>query len=313
MKLIENANLNAFFPDGKALINMMDFFIPDRNYGFYERLVISEDTGLPVEKELTRLITDRQLAAQTLKNETEAALEDELSRNPAQVNKRRLKRFYYHKDLFSVSIPPMIDIKLKLRSVDTEKYTALFNVVVDRFDLSTSIFSRYTLTAGQKDSKWKQAQVQMVDDEIKYTQGFRNIVSQYTVDEAEFAFILLNDLENIVVEEVSRSRVGPLYFRGTKIPEGLEHIFSKHPDAFILSLPTDRASIHLQEDKNLDPLAVMYRDVLEPGARELRDRKAKQTGYHVFKDRKFVCTNGVLEDFRQFLKDRGAKCVVYGI
>jgi hypothetical protein len=313
IRLVEGGRLNAFFPDPGRLKRMLEFFIPGKNYGFYDKLVISEDTGLPVEKEVSRLITDRQLAEKTLTTETELSLKNELARNPAPVNERRLRRFYYHRDLFSVEIPQILDISLKLRSVDTEQYTAYFNIVIDRYDAPTSTFARYTLTAGQQDSRWKQSQVVMVGDDLKYTQNFRNLISKYTVDESEFAFILLNDLEHVVVEEVGRSRVGPLYFRGVNTPKGMEPLFEKHPDAFILSLPTDRASINLEEDKNLDPLSIMYRDILEPAARELRDRKALQTGYHVYKERKFVCSANILADFRSFLKSNGAKCVVYGV
>lgn len=312
-RLIEGARLNKYFPDPSSLNNLLHFLVPENNQGFYNKLLINRETGMPIEKEISKIITDKQLSEKTLKSQSEECLQREYDENPVPVNERRLRRFRYHKDLAAKEIPQMFKIEMKLRSVDTEKYVAFFNVVLDRFDMSTSLFSRYTLVVGQKDPQWSKPNVILVGEELKYTKDFRYQLSRYTVDEAEFAFILLNDLKHVVVEEVQRCRIGPLYFRGVNIPKGMEEIFEKHPDTFILSLPTDRASIHIKEDRNDDPLSQMYRDALEPEARELRDIKARQTGYHVYKERKFVCTRNAIKDFREFLKRRGGRCVVYGI
>jgi len=261
-RLIDGARLNKFFPDPVKVTNFFNFLIPENNYGFYDKIHINRDTGFPIEKDVSRVIVDKRTSGKTLKEDTEEELEARYKKNRSPVNDRRLRRYRYHRDLASRDIQPLFDIEMKLRMVDTEKYTAFFN---------------------------------------------------NTIDESEFAFILLNDLEHVVVEEVQRCRIGPLYFRGLNIPGGMEEIFEKHPGAFILSLPTDRASIHIKKDKNNDPLTQMYRDALDPGARELRDQKAEMTGYCVYKERKFVCTKNVLTDFRKFLKERNARCVVRGV
>lgn len=311
-RLLSGARLNKFFPPHQQMINLLHFMIPKNNRGFYNKLRINRDTGFPVEKEISRVITDWQISGKTLKENTEMELEERYGQNPVEVNERRLRRFRYHRDLSQKKILNMFRLEMALRSLDTEKYIAFFNVTLDRFDASTSLFSRYTMVVGQEDPQWGRSQVLLNGDDLKYTKNFRNLMSKYTIDEAEFAFVLLNDLKHVVVEEVQRCRIGPLYFKGVRIPKGMDEIFKKHPDAFILSLPTDRASLHIKEDKNNDPLTIMYRDALEPDARELRDEKAKQIGYSVYKERKFVCSRKAVSDFRKFLKKRGARCVVYG-
>jgi hypothetical protein len=55
----------------------------------------------------------------------------------------------------------------------------------------------------------------------------------------------------------------------------------------------------------------MYRDCLEPGAKEAAERKACLAGYHVSKDRKFVCTPEVEGELRAFLAARGVKSIIY--
>ena len=311
-RLVRGGRTNKYFPDGAAFCNMLDFYLPENNHGMYDTLEINLDTGLPSEKEVTRLVTDRQIAPKTMKEDPEAKLRQRATSTPSQVNVRRLNRYLYHKELLDTPILPLMDLKLKLRSVDTDQYIAYFNVEVLRLDVADSLFAKYTLVAGQSDSRWKQ-QVHVAGDELKYTGKFRNLISRYSVDEAEFTFILLNELEDVAVEEVQRCRLGPLYFRGARIPVGMEALFKAHPDAFILSLPTDRVSIHIKEDANNDPLSGLYRETLDPEDKKMMDEKAKDMDYNVYKERKFVCTRSVLRDFRKFLKERKARCVVYGV
>ncbi len=311
-KMLKAGRASKFFPDAASFCNMLDLYLPSGNHFMYDTLEINLNTGLPSEREVTRLVTDRQIAPKTLKEDPEEKLRQRVRNTPSEVNMRRLNRYLYHKALITTRILPLMDLQLKLRTVDTDKYIAFFNVEVVRFDVADSIFAKYTLVAGQHDTRWRQ-QVHLSGDDLRYTGKFRNLISRYSVDEAEFAFILLNDLEDITVEEVQRCRIGPLYFKGSRIPRGLEELFLDHPEAFILSLPTDRVSINISEDVNNDPLTGFYRDILAPEERLALEKKAEQMQYHVYKERKFVCTRSVLKDFRQFLRDRGARCVVYGV
>lgn len=311
-RLIGGGRTSKFFPDAAAICNMMSFYLTENCHGLYDSLEINRDTGFPSEKEITRIVTDLQLAPRTLAEDPESVLRERAQKTPSDVNTRRLGRHLYHKALMERPLPSLLSLRLQLRSLDTEKYIAFFNAELDKFDPSGSLFTRYTLVVGQHDSRWNQ-QVLLQGDDIKLTRNFRNLISRYTADEAEFAFVLLNDLPDVTVEEVQRCRIGPVYFRGVRIPEGMEPLFQAHPQGFILSLPTDRASISQKEDVNNDPLASLYRDTLGPDEKKTRDAKAAQMGYRVFKERKLICTRPMLEPLRKFLKDRGARCVVYGV
>jgi hypothetical protein len=312
-KLIKGGKTSKFYPDITRICNLFYFLVPENNYNLYDSIEINQDTGLPTEKDITRVVVDRNLAPDVISKDSLQELEKNVKNRGIEADVRRLNRWLYHNDILKYPLPAPLDLILKLRMIDTDKYTAFFNAEVERFDLASEMFAKYTLVVGQKDIRWKSPSVQVVGDDLKYTEKFRNTLSECTVNEAEFAFILLNDLPAVVIEEVQRCRIGPLYFNGVRIPEGMEEIFDKHLDTFILSLPSDRASIHIKEDRNNDPLVQLYRDTLTPENRELRDEKAEVTGYHVFKERKFVCTRNALNDFRKFLAERSAKCVVYGV
>ncbi|MFP4498495.1 MAG: hypothetical protein ACLFQV_09825, partial [Vulcanimicrobiota bacterium] len=313
-KLIRGGRVNKYYPDPAALSNLFDFMKPSRNHGFYNELILNFETGLPNEKNVTKIIVDSDIAPKTVKEDTEEGLKNKVETDANEVNIRRLNRYLYHKALLENPVPCLMNVKLKLRTVDTEEYIAFFNAEIDRFDMTTNMFTRYTLVVGQSNPSWLGRQeVQVINDQLKYTQNFRNLLSKYTTNESEFSFIALNDLEDVRVEEVQRCQIGPLYFKGVRIPEGMEEIFEKHPDAFVLSFPMDRTSVHLSEDKNNDPLVKMYRDVLPPAAQAQRDKKAEELGYKVYKERKFAVTRKALRDFRAFLKKYNARCVVYGV
>jgi hypothetical protein len=312
-KLIRGGRPSKFYPDIGQLCSLFHFLIPENNYNTFDSIEINYDTGLPTEKTVTGIMVDRKLAPKVISEDCIENLRKQAENRGSEADIRRLNRYFYYRDIMNHSLPLPIDVRLKLRTIDTARYTAFFNAEIERFDLVSEMFAKYTLVVGQKDLCWKSSQVHLDGDNLRFTEKFRNLLSECTVNEAEFAFILLNDLPAVTIEEVQRCRIGPLYFKGVKIPEGMQEIFDKHPDTFILSLPSDRASIHIKEDCNNDPLVRMYRDTLSPESRAIRDEKAEITGYHVFKERKFVCTGNALNDFRKFLAKHSAKCVVYGI
>jgi hypothetical protein len=207
-----------------------------------------------------------------------------------------------------------------LRQVDDIKRVTYFTTIFERYDPGEGVFVRYTIQLAQHHARWSKAQIELQGDDLEYTQAFRNVISRYSSDEAEFAFILLSDLPNISVQEVVRARVGPLWYDGVQMPAEIEALMAKHPGNFILNLPSERVNApsdkvasSVREDKNCDPFARFYRDSLVPEVRPLAEARAEKLGYHVFKERKFCCTRGIELPFKEFLHKHGHRCVIYRV
>ena len=311
--MLNAARLNKFFPDPSLLLNMVSFLSPSRSHGLYDALEINVSTGLPSEREVVRIITDKELGLKQLKEATREELEEAFRSNPSEVNRRRLSRYRYYKDLAGAAVPQLFAIDMKLRSIEVKKNTAHFTVVLDRFDASENLFVRYTILLRQTDSRWTRAQIELSGDDFTYTENFRNAIAKCTSSESEFAFVPLNDLRNVAVEEVMRARIGPLYLSGVQCPKGIDRLLEEAPGSFILSLPTDRTSVSIREDRNNDPFSMLYRDFLSEEAREVHAEKARVLNYHVYKDRKFICTRNIEELLRTFLKNINARNVVIAI
>lgn len=312
-RLAPRGRLNQYFPEAPALARLFDFFRPGSCHGLYDRLLIDKETGLPVESEYGRIWSDRDLASKILAEATTDELERAASELPTAVNLRRLARARYMAELSTAALPPASRLDLRLKWVDEKARVAHFITVYDRYDLSDNLFVRYAIHLRQRDSRWSRQQVELRGDDLQCTDNFRNAIAKFSADESEFAFILINDLRNIAVDEVSRGRVGPFWFKGMNAPPGLDAILGGKEGAYILSFPLDRTALSIRADWNNDPFSRLYRDCLDEGARSLVERKAKDAGYHVMKDRKFACTANVETELRGWLAARGVKSIVYAV
>lgn len=311
---MRGGRLNKFYPDPEGLDSLYKAMgdLPEEE----PSLLISLKTGMPGEKEISKIIADKELAPRILK----AASPEELQKRGDAASLRMLKKHAYFTFLDQSRIPRRTHLEMWLRQVDENKRIAYFTTIFERFDPTEGVFVRYTIQLAQQHARWSKAQVELQGDDLQYTQGFRNVISRYSSDEAEFAFILLSDLPNIEVQEVVRGRVGPMWFDGVLMPPEIEDLMKKHPGNFILNLPSERvnapsekAASSVREDKNCDPFARFYRESLSPEVRGLADARAEKLGYHVFKERKFCCTRGIETPFKQLLARHGHKCVIYRV
>ncbi len=310
-RLLQTGRLNRFFPDAARLEALMGFLAPSGRVGAYPGLEVNLRTGLPAEPAVGRVLSERDVSAKFLAGVHLAALAGKTDPSPAE--QHLLDQARFHQRLQQASLPGWIRLDLALRRIETDKRRAFFTTVFDRFDASEELFVRYTVQLYQHHGRWARPLVDLQGDDLEATGPFRTVISRYHSDEAEFAFVLLSELPAITVEEVVRCRVGPLWFEGVEMPPEVAELLAAHPGSFILHFPTDRAGLTVREDGNRDPFSVLWRQVLQPEARELAERKARELGYHVHKDRKFACTRAVVGPFSEWLKARGARCVVYPV
>lgn len=301
--LIEAARLNHFYPDPRRLRNVYEAMLPT---SVRPTLKIDPRTGMPAESEVSRVFTDARLACEAVEPAPPGAQQSAAAQ-------RVRARQSYHAYLRAHPPGEPTSLALKLRRVEGDEKKASFTVVFDRFDLAEAVFTRYTIQLAQVSDNWKRQQVELVGDDLSYTANFRNAISRFTSDEAEFAFLLLSDLPNVEVHEVVRGRVGPMFVRGAEMPPDFAGLITDD-DAAILHLPLDRAGIDVTRDGCGDPLAVLYRDFLRQTAgaenADPVEQRARQLGYHVWKERKLCCTLDVAEPLSRVLEARGGRCVV---
>lgn len=301
--LIQTARLNQFYPDPRRLLNVYGAMRPTL---LNPQLSIDPRTGLPTEKEVSRVFTDATLASTTPEAPPPATDDSAAARRVAE-------RHAYHARLRSHPPGESTHLALKLRRVDETRQTASFTVVFDRFDLAEAVFTRYTIGLEQTSDNWKRQQVELVGDDLAYTANFRNVISRFTSHESEFAFMLLSDLPNVAVRDVVRGRVGPLYTRGVEMPPDFAALLTDDDEA-ILHLPLDRTGLEVARDGCGDPLAQLYRDFLRAsGGADMAapvEQRARALGYHVWKERKLCCTPGVAAGLARAIEARQGRCVI---
>ncbi len=315
--LVRGGRLNKFFPDPDGLDNLYRAMgeVP-LEPGKEPSLLISLRTGMPAEPEIGKILADKELAARFLK----ANSPELLKQRSDAASQRMLEKHTYFKFLDGARIPRRTHLEMWLRQVDESKRIAYFTTIFERFDPTEGLFVRYTIQLAQHHARWSKPQVELQGDDLEYTTAFRNVISRYSADEAEFAFILLSDLPNIAVQEVVRGRAGPLWMDGITMPAEVADLMAKHPGNFILNLPSERVNApsektasSVREDKNCDPFARFYRESLSPEVRGLADSRAEKLGYHVFKERKFCCTRGIEAPLKDLLERHKHRCVIYRV
>jgi hypothetical protein len=303
-RAIDLARPNAHFPPARPLGQHLSFLGPAGSAGVHPELRLSSASGLPTTREILRVKIDRDLCAGFL---AEAACA------PAPPLAPLARRIEYYGRLARCEVMPMNRMSIELRCQIPEEGRALLRVVLDRFDLGSGMFVRYTILLAQRDSYWRRPHVVIDDADLAApTEGFRRLIGKLAAHEAELAFILLSGIDGIQVEDVRRCRVGPWFFPGMPGLEGaLRALLEGAEDPpWILCLPEDRAGTGLGAHSAGDPLSGLYREALSEPARELVDGMSGRLGYRVAKSRKFVCPASLAPGLKELCRAVGAPSVV---
>jgi hypothetical protein len=292
--------------------NLYRLMSPSGNLGIDPEIRLNPRCGMPSEPDIGRVLADKEASTRFLSRNDTA----EVMARQDEASYRLHRRIQYLRDVNKSDLPKRIHHEIKLRRVDLTSKTASFYSIFERYDPGEGVFTRYTITLMHQDSRWNRSQIELAGDDLRATEGFRNVISRYHSDEAEFAFILLADVPGIQVEEVVRGRIGPLWFKEADVmPDEIRQLLEQHPGNMILNFPLERVVINskAKEDLQADPFARMYRATLEGDARKYAEARAESLGYRVFKERKFCVTKGIAGPFQQLLADRKARCIVYTV
>lgn len=308
--LIKGGRPNSFFPSGRGMENLVYLLRPSTNRGLSDEIQVNLRTGLPNEPNIGRVIADKDVCGKILRSHDV----DSVHQREDEASKRLVQRIEYYHDVAKRELPDRFRLDLKLKRTNEQEQTADFIALFERFDPGEGVFTRYTIHLRHQNVRWAKPKVELLGDDLRYTEEFRNVISRYSSHEAEFAFILLSDVAGITVEEISRGRIGPLWMTGVSAPEPIEELLKAHPGNAILNFPYEKVFVPEVEgktDENRDPFSRLYRTSLSQENRELADARAKSLGYIVHKERKFACTRPILAPLKELMVKLGKPCVVY--
>lgn len=298
------ARLNSFFPPATTLGRHLGFLGPAGSHGLYPELHVARENGLPTAREILRVKIDHDLAPTFL---------EEAARRPSPPAGSRLgRRIAYYRQLGAGPVLAVDRMLVEVRQAVPEEGLAYLRLILDRFDLASNQFVRYTILLAQRDAFWRRQGVAVDDDLAAPTEAFRRIAHRFTSHEAEVAFILLARLPGIEVEDVRRCRVGPLLLPGARVGPALEGLLAQ-PGAWALCFPEDRAGREVAANSSGDPMASLMRDAVGEESRALYDAKADELGYRVAKSRKFVCPAALVGPLAGLCRELGAPSVVRGV
>lgn len=308
--LIKGGKPNSFFPSGKGIENLIYLLRPSTNRGLTNEVQVNLRVGLPSEPNIGRVIADKDICSKFLRsNDVEA-----IYSRQDEATKRLINRINYYKDVEKRELPQRFSLELKLKRTNNQDQTADFIALFERYDPGEGLFTRYSIDLRHQHQRWSKPKVELQGDDLRYTEEFRNVISRYSSDEAEFAFILLSDVPGITVLEISRGRIGPLWMNGIPAPAPITELLEKYPGNAILNFPYEKVFVPEVEgktDDNRDPFMRLYRDSLDKEERSIANARATKLGYIVMKDRKFCCTRPILNPLKELLTRLGKPCVLY--
>ena len=308
--LVRGGKPNSFFPSGRGAENLVYLLRPSVNRGLTDEVQVNLKNGLPNEPNVGRVIADKDVCAKILRTHDV----DSVHKREDEASKRLVNRIEYYHDVEKRELPDRFHLDLKLKRTNEKDQTADFIALFERFDPGEGIFTRYTIHLRHQNVRWSKPKVELMGDDLRYTEEFRNVISRYSSHEAEFAFILLSDVSGITVEEISRGRIGPLWMTGVSAPPPIEELLNAYPGNAIMNFPYEKVFVPEVEgktDENRDPFARLYRHSLTDENKEIADARAKKLGYIVMKERKFACTKGVLTPLKELMVKLGKPCVIY--
>lgn len=335
-RALQAARLNNTFPDRRLLQSSFDTLREALRLGVYNELYVDARAGLPNLASLTRVCTDREIAAESLarlgprEQLLAHAVED-----PAFV--RIANKHSYYEKVQKLELAPVDHHRVLLRRHDPGSGTAAFRIELTKLDAS-GIYMRLMIELTQVSSVWRRKVIDLDKDgeTAAANEAFRSTVYRCAALDAETLFVRLHGIEGVRVERVSRGLIGPALFSLPTGDDGIRvlrtaeapddplgkawHAWSvgsgaaetEQPEVLV-AFATDAAAGDIREEKSNDPLSPLLSQRLgEAEAARYRAIREKYP-FKVFKDRKFVATAGLKAAVQAVCEAAGTKNIVYDL
>lgn len=312
--VLRAARLNSQFTDSRRLSAHVGALSPDCHRGLHPHLEVRTDSGLPTYAMWVRVQSDVRLAGKILADLGDpAALEARASQGSAP-HQKQLQKVQYYRQIETLDLTPIGQMSVALKRVDPTTQTAEFRVVLDKFDV-TGTFVRFSIDLRQHNSVWSKPMVHLDDDRARHTKDLEAVIYRLTSRDAEVAFVELATSPGIRVQRLVKGSVGPFFWTGInaeQAPSGVVPLLDS-PSGVVASFSCEIAACDQPEVPDNDPwidhLATPMSDATHAAYRDARAR----FGYRVWRDRKFVVSQHLLDRFRTQLGGLGMRNIVYPV
>jgi len=330
-RALRSARLNNSFPDRRRLAGTVTALRRAFEHEIYDQLYLDSRVGLPNMASFTRVVTDQQMAADSLSRMDDRAVL-ERRRDEAPIFARMADKHDYYSWLGDQELAPVDLHRVLLRRHDPSTGTASFRIELTKLD-GSGLYMHLTIELTQVSSAWRRKVVDLDEDgeSAAANQTFRTLIYRCAALDAESLFIRLHGIEGVTVERVQRGVIGPVLFRlptkeGVQVtlePEGhIGHAWQQWlagPGAaatgpeVLATFASDVAASDIREEKSNDPLSPLLSSVIEDKERARYQSMRERYPFKVFKDRKFVATRG-LKGLVKVLGDAaGTRNIVYDL
>ncbi|MBX7099775.1 MAG: hypothetical protein K1X89_18815 [Myxococcaceae bacterium] len=273
--LLTLSRAGAQFPDPRLLVTWLSFLRRRGPKGTAPPVALVASSGFPVRESLVKLLQQQRAARELLAEKGGKAD----SASPS-----------YSLSLAAAELPAPSEVTARL--IARERGQTRFLVVHDRLDEATGCPVRSTVVLSARSGAHFELGTR--DDVARPLPAFARSVQQACAGTAQVAARMLNGLEGISVEEVVRGELGPFATEANARATALAPVPEILGAEAVLSLALERAGQTVTRSSNRDPLS--------PPPLPGEPQAAKE--------RRFVCTPGLLEPLRAWARERNAQVVV---
>jgi hypothetical protein len=327
---IAAGRINKSFPDRKPLEATLRALDPRTHGGLYDALFVDARAGLPNLASLTRVLSDRAVGSEALgRLGTQAELE--ARRGEAEIYERLARKRAYFETLASLDLAPVDEHRVLLRRHEPEQSRASFRVELTKL-LADGCYARIAIDLWQRASIWSHKLVQLdaAGEVGEGTEALRGTVYRFAAFDAESLFVRLHELEGVTVERVQRGIIGPAYWAvplGStihRIAEPGDGVLARAwsnelprwvdgPPQAIVMFTSDTAAIDVRDELSNDPLSPLLSSQILDSERARYDALRSRHPFKVYKDRKFVVTDGARPIVEGVCAAAGTKNLVYSL
>lgn len=335
-RALQAARLNNAFPDRRLLQNTLDTLRDALRLGVYGECYVDARAGLPNLASMTRVCTDREIAADFLGRLGSRDKLTALAGEDPHFARMASKHAYYER-VQKLEVAPVDHHRVLLRRHDPGSGTAAFRIELTKLDAS-GVYLRLMIELTQVSSVWRRKVIDLDKDgeTAAANEAFRSTVYRCAGLDAETLFVRLHGIEGVRVERVSRGMVGPAVFalpsghggvgvlRTAEAPDdalgrawhawsvGAGATETENPELCV-AFATDAAAGDIREEKSNDPLSPLLAQRLgDAEAARYRGIREKYP-FKVFKDRKFVATAGLKSVVQAVCEAAGTRNIVYDL
>ncbi|MBN2526708.1 MAG: hypothetical protein JXR76_09960 [Deltaproteobacteria bacterium] len=302
---ISEIQLNDMYPPFQRVLHSLDVMDPKINGGLYPTLKVRCDAGLPGYSEFVRVQSDYDLCADEL-----SMLKCRHDANDATVHPKLWARRQYLETLQQAA-PFCEQTQILFRKIDRANQTALFRVVLDRFN-PQGLLERTTVECVQHHQIWTRENLSLDGNDVaQIRDDLKGLIYRLSPLDISLLFIRLADTAGLTVTRVIKGSIGPLISPRGGVMGRHDDLKMVVADGALLSAGIQVAGIDMDADVNNDPFCGEAALSGEARAQFCKERSLPPV--YVFCDRKFALCDGDVPALKAYLAKATTKNIVYEV